>query len=168
MLKFLVKLSWILNMYYIKLETPIGNLIIIEENKKIKELILPNKYNAYDLTSLKEKETSLLKEAKQQLNLYFNKELKEFNLPLNIEGTEFQKKVYQFLMDIPYGKTCSYQDIAIKIHNPKSVRAVGNANNKNKIPIIIPCHRVIGKNKKLIGYGGGLDIKEQLLWLEKE
>ncbi|SKA96681.1 methylated-DNA-[protein]-cysteine S-methyltransferase [Caloramator quimbayensis] len=98
-----------------------------------------------------------------QLQRYFEGSLKEFNVKLNIAGTEFQKKVWNELMKIPYGKTVSYLYIAKSIGNEKAVRAVGGANNKNKIPIIIPCHRVIGNNGKLIGYAGGLGIKEWLL-----
>lgn len=98
-----------------------------------------------------------------QLNRYFEGNLKEFNLKLNIQGTDFQKKVWNELMKIPYGKTVSYLHIAKSIGNEKAVRAVGGANNKNKIPIIIPCHRVIGNDGRLIGYAGGLHIKEWLL-----
>ena len=98
---------------------------------------------------------------------YFNGERREFNLPIFIEGTDFQKKVWNALVNIPYGKTCSYKDIAIAIGNEKAVRAVGHANNKNKLPIVIPCHRVIGINGKLVGYAGGIDRKDKLLELEK-
>ncbi|QCX34813.1 methylated-DNA--[protein]-cysteine S-methyltransferase [Caloramator sp. E03] len=99
----------------------------------------------------------------EQLDMYFKGNLKEFNIKLNIKGTEFQKKVWSELLKIPFGKTVSYLDIAKAIGNEKAVRAVGGANNKNKIAIIIPCHRVIGKNGELVGYGGGLDKKEWLL-----
>lgn len=112
------------------------------------------------------KESSLIKNAYRQLVEYFNKQRKTFDLPLAPEGTEFQMKVWKALSDIPYGKTRSYKEIAIAIGNPKAVRAVGMANNKNPIPIIIPCHRVIGSDGKLVGYGGGLEIKEYLLKLE--
>lgn len=98
---------------------------------------------------------------------YFNGQRKSFDLPLNPKGTEFQKKVWNALLNIPYGSTCSYKDIAVNIGNEKACRAVGGANNKNPIFIIIPCHRVIGKNGSLVGYGGGLDIKLKLLELEQ-
>ena len=91
---------------------------------------------------------------------------KSFDLPLKPEGTEFQKKVWNALLDIPYGETRSYKDIAVAIGNPKACRAVGMANNRNPISIIIPCHRVIGANGSLVGYGGGLPIKIELLNLE--
>lgn len=111
--------------------------------------------------------TPLLKEAIRQMDAYFRHALIEFNLPLRTVGTEFQMKVWQALQTIPYGETCSYRDIARIIGNIKAVRAVGGANNKNPVAIIIPCHRVIGKNGKLVGYGGGLDKKAWLLAFEK-
>lgn len=114
------------------------------------------------------KETTLIKKAASQLFEYLNEKRRDFNLPLLKEGTDFQISVWNELLKIPYGETRSYKDIAIAINNEKAVRAVGMANNRNKIPIFIPCHRVIGSNKKLVGYGGGLEIKEFLLNLEKK
>ncbi len=102
----------------------------------------------------------------KQLVEYFKGERKEFALDLDIVGTEFQQRVWKALMEIPFGKTVSYKDIAIAVGNPRALRAVGMANNKNKIPIIIPCHRVIGIDGRLVGYGGGLPVKEKLLKLE--
>ena len=113
------------------------------------------------------KETTLIKKAASQLFEYLNGKRRDFNLPLLKEGTDFQISVWNELLKIPYGETRSYKDIAIAINNEKAVRAVGMANNRNKISIFIPCHRVIGSNKKLVGYGGGLEIKEFLLNLEK-
>lgn len=112
------------------------------------------------------KETDLIKEVKNQLDEYFAGERKEFSLPLFLDGTEFQKKVWNALLNIPYGKTASYLDIARAAGNEKASRAVGMANNKNKIAIVIPCHRVIGSNGSLTGYAGGLDVKSKLLELE--
>lgn len=103
----------------------------------------------------------------RQLQEYFDGLRKEFTLPLVLEGTVFQKRVWQALREIPYGETRSYQDIAMMIDQPKACRAVEMANNRNPIVIVIPCHRVIGKNKALVGYGGGLKRKEYLLKLEK-
>lgn len=103
-----------------------------------------------------------------QLREYFEGERKVFDLPLKISGTPFQEMVWGELLKIPYGETRSYKDIATSIGNPKASRAVGMANNRNKIAIIIPCHRVIGANGSLTGYAGGLDIKEKLLLLEKK
>lgn len=111
-------------------------------------------------------ETNLILKVKSQLDEYFSRRRKVFDLPLNPQGTEFQKKVWQALTQIEYGKTCTYKDIAVAIGNPKASRAVGMANNKNPIPIIIPCHRVIGTNGNLTGYAGGLDIKRELLEYE--
>ena len=99
---------------------------------------------------------------------YQERKRKFFDLPLKVEGTAFQKKVWQALCSIPYGETRSYKEIAIQIGNERACRAVGMANNKNPIGILIPCHRVIGTNHKLVGYAGGLDKKEFLLKLEKE
>lgn len=112
-------------------------------------------------------ETKLIKQCFKQIKEYLNKERIDFNLPLNLEGTEFQKNVWTELRNIPYGETRSYKDIAIAVGNEKASRAIGMANNKNPIPIIIPCHRVIGSNGKLVGYAGGLNIKEKLLNIEK-
>jgi methylated-DNA-[protein]-cysteine S-methyltransferase len=112
-------------------------------------------------------ETPLIKKAIVQLQEYLEGERSVFDLPLAPQGTEFQQKVWKVLQEIPYGKTCSYKDIASRIGNIKASRAVGMANNKNPIPIIIPCHRVIGVNGKLVGYAGGLDVKEKLLKIEK-
>ena len=116
---------------------------------------------------IENKENKIIRQTIKQLDEYFNGKRKKFELPLNPKGTEFQKKVWLQLMNIPYGKTATYKDIATQIGDPKASRAVGNANNKNPIAIIIPCHRVIGSNNKLTGYAGGLDKKEKLLNLEK-
>ena len=101
-----------------------------------------------------------------QLKEYFNLKRKKFYVPLDIEGTGFQVKVWNELKKIPYGKTASYKDIAAAIRNVNAVRAIGNANGKNPVPIIIPCHRVIEHSGKLGGYSGGINIKEKLLELE--
>ena len=115
------------------------------------------------------KETVLIKKAIIQLTEYLTGKRTVFDLPIHIDrGTEFQKRVWGALKSIPYGETRSYKDIAEKISHPKAYRAVGMANNRNPISIIIPCHRVIGTNGKLVGYGGGIDIKKKLLDLEKE
>ncbi|QZY55189.1 methylated-DNA--[protein]-cysteine S-methyltransferase [Crassaminicella profunda] len=109
----------------------------------------------------------ILKEACNQLDEYFQGKRKTFDLNLKVEGTTFQKRVWNALMKINYGEVVSYKEVAKIIGNEKAVRAVGNANNKNKIPIIIPCHRVIGSNGKLIGYAGGIWRKEWLIKHEK-
>ena len=106
--------------------------------------------------------------AAKKLELYFLGKIKSFNLPIKFKGTEFQNKVWKALCQIPYGETWSYQDIAIKIGNKNSCRAVGGANNKNPLGIIVPCHRVVGKNGSMVGYAGGIDYKVKLLQLEME
>ncbi|MDP4537071.1 methylated-DNA--[protein]-cysteine S-methyltransferase [Alkalimonas collagenimarina] len=107
--------------------------------------------------------TGVLKQAYEQLHSYFAGELSHFELPLAPQGTHFQQQVWQQLQRIPYGETCSYQAVANRINNPKAVRAVGMANSRNPIAIVIPCHRVIGANGHLTGYAGGLDKKTWLL-----
>lgn len=143
-----------------KYNSPIGELYITNDEKSL--LSVSFETGNFSL-NIKNKITD---NTIKQLNEYFQGKRKTFDLPLNPKGTEFQKKVWQELKKIPYGATKSYKDIAIAIGNPNSSRAVGNANNKNPIPIIIPCHRVIGTNKKLIGYAGGLDKKQKLLDIE--
>jgi methylated-DNA-[protein]-cysteine S-methyltransferase len=106
--------------------------------------------------------------ARKQLSEYFSGQRKEFDLPLALTGTEFQVSVLQALLQIPYGETKSYGAIARQIGRPKAMRAVGAANGRNPIPIIVPCHRVIGSSGDLTGFGGGLDTKEALLRLEAE
>lgn len=143
--------------------TNIGKISIAEHDEKITYLIfwektIPKWYII--------KETPIIKLAYQQLNLYLSGKLKEFDLPLSPAGTTFMQQVWKALLDIPYGKTASYKDIAIAINNPKASRAVGMANNRNPIPIFIPCHRVIGSNWDLVWYWGGLDIKTKLLETE--
>ena len=113
-------------------------------------------------------DSPLLAEAKRQLDEYFLGLRQNFDLPLNPKGTAFQQKVWQALLQIPYGQTASYKEIACKIGNEKAYRAVGLANHNNPIGIIIPCHRVVGTNGNLTGYAGGLGIKERLLDLEKK
>ena len=144
--------------------TDIGKIGIADNGKAITNVYFNESPKLKD-TEIKE--TDLIKEAAQQLKEYLAGKRKSFNIPLMPEGTEFQKSVWEALQQIPYGKTCSYGEIAEKIGNPKACRAVGMANNKNPIGIFIPCHRVIGANGKLVGYAGGLEMKEHLLAIEK-
>ena len=153
-------------MKYLKnIETVIGKIHIVEEDGYIIRVDIGEKE---DTQNIEEKDTKLLKEAAKQLEEYFSLKRKQFNLPYKQEGTLFMQKVWKALQEIPYGETRSYKQIAEKIGNPKAVRAVGMANNKNKIPIIIPCHREIGSNGKLVGYALGLDVKKYLLDLESK
>lgn len=144
--------------------TKIGKLGIREDGKNITHIYLRDKDIDEDKVVIEE--SDLIKRAYIQIDEYIKGKRKIFDLPLNPNGTEFQKKVWKALTEIPYGETTSYKDIAVTLGNEKACRAVGMANNKNPIPIIIPCHRVIGANKKLVGYAGGLDLKKMLLNLE--
>lgn len=149
--------------YYYTYPTILSDVIIAEEDGFITNVNIRQKLEDDCI----QKETELICKAYKQLDEYLKGERKEFNLPLKAEGTKFQMSVWNALCNIPYGETRSYKDIAVAINNEKASRAVGNANNKNPIPIFIPCHRVIGANGKLVGYGCGLDIKEKLLEIEK-
>ena len=112
--------------------------------------------------------SDILDKAYNQIKEYFQRKRKKFDLKIYFEGTEFQKKVWNELCNIPFGETISYKQLANRIGNPKACRAVGGANNKNPIGIVIPCHRVIGSNGDLVGYAGGLDLKKWLLDFEKK
>lgn len=116
----------------------------------------------------KEEKTEIIEKTIKEIEEYLDGKRKEFTIPLKFYGTEFQKKCWNALLEIPYGETRSYKDIAEKVGSPKGYRAAGMANNKNPISIIAPCHRVIGSNGKLVGYGGGLELKKKLLDLEKK
>ena len=151
------------NVFYYN--TKIGKIGIEEDGLAITKIYFINNDEQEEI--LEKNETALLKEAIKQLNEYFDGERSSFDLKLQPQGTEFQNKVWKALIEIPFGETRSYGEIAKIIGNEKASRAVGMANNKNPIAIIVPCHRVIGANGKLVGYAGGLDIKEMLLNLEK-
>ena len=143
------------------MDTVIGPLRIVESDIGICEVSFSD-----ETKDIMVEKTKGIQEAIKQLEEYFNGQRKEFSLPLDMQGTPFQVKTWQALLTIPYGETWTYKQLAMAIGNEKASRAVGNANNKNKIAIIIPCHRVIGTNGKLVGYAGGLSIKETLLNLE--
>ena len=156
-------------MNYMIYHFEIGDMVIGEENEKIVliDFLKDIKVKRKIINSSKKIETKEIKKAYIELKEYFEGGRKVFDIPIKLNGTDFQKKVWEELLKIQYGETKSYLDIAKSIGNPKACRAVGMANNKNKIIIIVPCHRVIGSNKKLVGYAGGLDVKEKLLNLEK-
>lgn len=142
------------------MDSVLGHLKLVEDNSFLVEI----RFTHEDLL---ESNSPFLLDVKKQLKEYFTGLRRKFDINLKLDGTEFQKNVWNALTEIPYGEVCSYKDIAEKIGSPKAFRAVGNANNRNKIPIVIPCHRVIGSNGKLVGYDGGIEIKEKLLNLEK-
>ncbi|WP_018931229.1 methylated-DNA--[protein]-cysteine S-methyltransferase [Gracilibacillus lacisalsi] len=162
---------------YYPYNSPLGTLLLVSYDQHLifikfgtmkeneQEIIAWAEKHALPTKLVESKEA--LQETISQLTQYFNGERKTFSIPYKFYGTPFQQKVWQALAKVEYGKTCSYLDIAKSVDSPKAVRAVGGANNKNPISIIIPCHRVIGKNGKLIGYGGGLNKKEYLLELER-
>lgn len=146
-------------------ETVIGKIGIVDNGNAITNLYFHEENTLEDAIV---NETELLKEAGRQLQSYFAGERKEFDLPLAPVGTEFMRRVWDALCEIPYGETRCYQEIAQHISNHKASRAVGLANNRNPIPIFIPCHRVIGKNGKLTGFRSGLNLKKRLLELERQ
>ncbi len=148
--------------YNARYNSPIGELYITADDKALLSV-------SFSAETVKNKaQNKIVKDTINQLDEYFTCKRKSFDLPLCPNGTEFQKRVWNALLKIPYGEVRSYKDIAIAIGNPNASRAVGHANNQNPIAIIIPCHRVIGSNGDLIGYGGGLDKKRILLNLEKK
>ena len=153
-------------MKYALLDSPIGELMMAGENKL--EIIAFPKSNTRPVPG---KEWSLDPEwfspVIKQLTAYFDGRQHEFEIEMELKGTDFQKKVWNELAKVPYGQTISYGELASRIGNPSASRAVGMANAKNPIPIIIPCHRVIGKDGSLTGFGGGLDVKQSLIDLEK-
>ena len=142
----------------------IGPLCLEEKEGKLTGLSFASKAEADGAQA--EPPAPLLAEAVRQLKDYFEGNLKKFSLPLEPEGTPFQQAVWRELLRIPYGATASYGEIARRVGQPGAARAVGLANNRNPIAIAIPCHRVVGANGKLVGYGGGLDLKKALLKLE--
>lgn len=149
-------------MFQYSYSTELGTIYIAEDCGEIVWL----DFKPIKATNVLEKETELIKTTYQELLEYFSGLRKTFDVPIKLNGTDFQVKVWRALCQIPYGKTITYKDIATIIGQEKACRAVGMANNKNPICIIVPCHRVIGKNGSLTGYAGGLSIKEKLLNLE--
>lgn len=153
-------------MYYCYFQAPFGKLLL-SGNQQLETLHFPENGREKIPDSSLVYDEKPFEKVLQQLEAYFNGTLTRFNVSLSLKGTDFQKQVWQALSEIEYGHTMTYSGIAEKIGNPKASRAVGMANNKNPVPIIIPCHRVIGKDGSLTGFGGGLDVKHFLLELEK-
>lgn len=156
--------------YHSYFESTIGRLLLTSDGTALTGLYMEEpKYGpALDCESRFDDAVAPFPETKQQLAEYFAGDRTTFELPLAMEGTEFQKQVWKALLDIPFGVTMSYGELARKIGKPNASRAVGLANGRNPISIIVPCHRVIGSNGSLTGYGGGLPRKEALLSLERE
>lgn len=147
--------------YSIFMNSPIGRLKLMSDEERI--VAIEHEQQGEASTS----PPVVLLQCVQQLEQYFAGQRQIFDVPICVQGTAFQQQVWQALRNIPYGETRSYKEIAEMIGNPKAMRAVGNANNKNKIPLLIPCHRVIGANGSLVGYALGLEHKQHLLTLEQ-
>ncbi len=154
---------------YKMIRTPVGILKLIASDKGLVAVLWPNdNTQRTKLTEGREnKKHPILLQAEKQIQDYFGGKLKKFSVPLDMKGTDFQKRVWKALLKIPYGRTKSYGELASQIGSPLASRAVGMANGRNPISIIVPCHRVIGANGKLTGFAGGLEVKAQLLHLEK-
>jgi AraC family transcriptional regulator of adaptative response/methylated-DNA-[protein]-cysteine methyltransferase len=161
---------------YKLVDSPVGELIVGATRMGccLLEFHRPGRWDAQEKKFKKlydgeftEGSSPLIRQIEKELKEYFSAKRKRFEIPLDIRGTDFEMTVWKQLLKIPYGELTSYAHIAAKIHNPKSVRAVGTANGSNHIAIIIPCHRVIGSNGSLTGYGGGLDKKRFLIELER-
>jgi len=145
----------------------IGTLTLVGDEQGLRHLVFPKKKNPFTIQGDWQKQPEFLAPVKAQLRAYFEGELKQFDLALAPVGTPFQLEVWKALLAIPYGELVSYKNIAEAIGNPKAVRAVGGAIGKNPLPIIVPCHRCIGSDGSLTGFGGGLDTKKRLIDLER-
>lgn len=154
-------------MFYTQIESPLGPLLLVADEAGLRQILFVNGRHAAQPESSWKEDSEPFREAIRQLQTYFAGKLEKFDLQLAPEGTPFQLEVWRNLCEIPYGATVSYGELATRIGNPKACRAVGLANGSNPLPVVIPCHRVIGSNGKLTGYGGGLPIKEKLLALER-
>jgi methylated-DNA-[protein]-cysteine S-methyltransferase len=152
-----------LTTYQTRMESPLGTIYLAGDDEGLQELTFANNRRA---VGGRIEDAGPFRSVIQQLEAYFARALKKFDLPLNPQGTPFQKTVWEALKEIPYGETISYGELAQRIGCPKGHRAVGTANGRNPISIIVPCHRVIGSDGQLAGYGGGLANKERLLALE--
>jgi methylated-DNA-[protein]-cysteine S-methyltransferase len=157
-----------MNPLYSTHDSPIGPLLLISDGTSLTGLYMESQRHGPAVRPgwVREDDVAPFAEVRRQVDAYFAGGLTEFALPLAPLGTEFQQRVWQELSRIPYGETLTYGDVARSIGDPKAVRAVGLANGRNPLPLIVPCHRVIGAGGKLTGYGGGLDRKEALLAFE--
>ncbi|GAA5631347.1 methylated-DNA--protein-cysteine methyltransferase [Acinetobacter calcoaceticus] len=158
-----------MQLVYMYMDSPVGALKLVAHDQALVAVMWDNEnHKRVRLTELVEdRQHPMLHKVKQQLEEYFAGQRQQFDLPLDFQGTAFQQQVWQALLNIPYGETRSYKEIAVQLGNEKAVRAVGAANGKNPISIIAPCHRVIGSSGALVGFAGGLDKKQILLSLEQ-
>ena len=143
--------------------TEVGDMLIVGDAEWLHFVGLPSSFDQTGMDPDRRGTPDAVDEAVRQIGAYFERRLRDFSLPLQPSGTEFQRRVWFALADIAYGETESYGQLAARVGNPKACRAVGLANGRNPIPLILPCHRVIGSNGSLTGYGGGLDLKKWLL-----
>jgi methylated-DNA-[protein]-cysteine S-methyltransferase len=143
--------------------TPVGHMLVVGDSEWLHFVGLPGSFEESAMDPERRGSPDSVDEAVLQIDAYFDHQLREFSLPLQPSGTEFQRRVWFALADIGYGTTESYAQLASRVGNPKACRAVGLANGRNPIPLVLPCHRVIGSNGSLTGYGGGLDLKKWLL-----
>ncbi len=155
-------------MYYTYAASPIGQLLLAGSADALQVIGFPHGDKARRADIGWERYDEPFKKTARQLNEYFAGDRQEFELDLAPDGTTFQVEVLEALRGIPYGETCTYRDIAVAVGRPKAVRAVGNANGRNPLPIVIPCHRVIGSDGSLTGFGGGIEVKRYLLDLEQQ
>ncbi|MBV9742547.1 MAG: methylated-DNA--[protein]-cysteine S-methyltransferase [Acidobacteriia bacterium] len=142
-------------------------LLLVAGGTGLREIRFQDESDEWPTAAERDDSHPLLVEAAAQLRAYFCGTLREFDLPLEMEGTDFQVRVWNLLLEIPYGETRSYREVAVALGRPQAVRAVGAANGSNPLPIVVPCHRVIGADGRLTGYGGGLRLKKTLLEMEK-
>jgi methylated-DNA-[protein]-cysteine S-methyltransferase len=154
-------------MEYAYFESPVGNLLIAGSREAVKLISFPEGSKSRKPQPGWVQADKPFAEVARQLRAYFSRDLRRFDLPLQPEGTAFQLAVWRRLQEIPYGETVTYGELARRLGNPQGARAVGMANGSNPLPIVIPCHRVIASNGRLTGFGGGLEVKQMLLDIEK-
>jgi len=162
------------NLYYSEMDSPIGPIFLVSSEKGLVRVALRSESETDRITHIKAEfpdacfieDAGKNREAARQLQEYFNGSRTNFSLPLDMEGTDFQKKVWNAMLKVPFGRTRSYGQIARDIGNPKACRAVGGSCGKNNIAIVIPCHRIIGSDGSMTGFGGGIPLKKRLLDLE--
>lgn len=143
--------------------TPVGDMIVVGDERSVHGIHLPGSYDRHGCDPARRGRPAAVREAVEQIGAYFTHSLTQFSLPLDPAGTEFERRVWFALADIAYGETQSYGTLASRLGNPKACRAVGSANGRNPLPLVLPCHRVIGADGSLTGYGGGLALKQALL-----
>jgi len=153
-------------MIYTTVDSPIGELLLLGEGDVLHGLYMQDGLRPIRVQATWQRDDNAFAEVRQQLDEYFAGARTDFDVQMHLEGGAFQRTVWHALTEIPYGETISYGELARRIQRPDLARAVGTANGQNPIAVIVPCHRVIGSNGKLVGYGGGLDNKRRLLELE--